>query len=61
MTLHLETKPALPPITDNALFYIVVLTCVDGTIRIVTSAEKAKQKISEQPNFFIKWAYHIVE
>lgn len=54
-------KKTLPEITPDTLYFIVVISCADGSIQIVTSAEKAEERIRRNPDFFTSWAYATVE
>jgi hypothetical protein len=61
MTQPIQKKRNLPPLTDQGLFYIVVLHRTDGGVKVVTCEEKAETIINLNPGQYTRWEYVLVE
>jgi len=62
MQQTIQNKPRiLPPVTDQGLYYLVMLFRADGKIEVVTCEEKADRKINLNPGQYLKWEYVLVE
>lgn len=62
MNQSIQNKPrVLPPVTDQGLYYLVMLFRTDGEIEVVTCEEKADSRINLNPGQYSGWEYVLVE